>query len=273
MDAGNVRAAGLLLRRSTRPSSDVLLIRAAPGQPSGTWGLPGGDWEAKETVIEAALRAAAELTSVDPARVRVEAAWVNEHEGRSYTTVLATADGGLEPGADVRWAAPDDLAGWPLDPPFAARWAQLRDVGPAPVLIVDGANVVGSRPDGWWRDRAGAAARLRDRLAAAGARGIALAALQPTGPTGPAGLLSHPEIILVTEGAARPVPSVPGVQVVPAPGSGDDQIVRLAAERSGGDRPVVAVTADRELRRRLAEHDVPALGPGTALRLLTPAPG
>ena len=22
------------------------------------------------------------------------------------------------------------------------------------VLIVDGANVVGSRPDGWWRDRA-----------------------------------------------------------------------------------------------------------------------
>ena len=28
------------------------------------------------------------------------------------------------------------------------------------VLLVDAANVVGSRPTGWWRDRAGAMARL-----------------------------------------------------------------------------------------------------------------
>jgi len=35
------------------------------------------------------------------------------------------------------------------------------------VLIVDGANVVGSRPDGWWRDRAGAAHRLHDQLSTA----------------------------------------------------------------------------------------------------------
>ena len=34
-------------------------------------------------------------------------------------------------------------------------------------LVVDGANVVGSRPDGWWRDRAGAAARLAERIATA----------------------------------------------------------------------------------------------------------
>ena len=33
-----------------------------------------------------------------------------------------------------------------------------------PLLIVDAANVVGSVPDGWWRDRAGAARRLRDAL-------------------------------------------------------------------------------------------------------------
>jgi hypothetical protein len=32
------------------------------------------------------------------------------------------------------------------------------------VLLVDVANTVGSRPDGWWRDRAGATARLLDRL-------------------------------------------------------------------------------------------------------------
>ena len=34
------------------------------------------------------------------------------------------------------------------------------------VLLVDAANVVGARPDGWWRDRAGATERLLGRLAA-----------------------------------------------------------------------------------------------------------
>jgi hypothetical protein len=38
-------------------------------------------------------------------------------------------------------------------------------------IIVDGANVVGSRPDGWWRDRAGAAVRLHDNLATLAERG------------------------------------------------------------------------------------------------------
>ena len=32
-------------------------------------------------------------------------------------------------------------------------------------LVVDGMNVIGSRPDGWWRDRAGAAHRLHARCA------------------------------------------------------------------------------------------------------------
>ncbi|TWV48834.1 hypothetical protein FRZ03_12985, partial [Streptomyces misionensis] len=48
--------------------------------------------------------------------------------------------------------------------------------GPGPVsplLIVDGANVVGSVPDGWWRDRRGAAERLRDRLVAFARAGTA----------------------------------------------------------------------------------------------------
>jgi hypothetical protein len=38
-------------------------------------------------------------------------------------------------------------------------------------IVVDGANVVGSRPDGWWRDRAGAAVRLHDNLAKLAERG------------------------------------------------------------------------------------------------------
>ena len=33
-----------------------------------------------------------------------------------------------------------------------------------PHLVVDGMNVIGTRPDGWWRDRAGATRRLLARL-------------------------------------------------------------------------------------------------------------
>jgi predicted RNA-binding protein with PIN domain len=39
-----------------------------------------------------------------------------------------------------------------VEPPGEDRW------------LVDGMNVVGARPDGWWRDRPGAQARLTERL-------------------------------------------------------------------------------------------------------------
>ncbi|MBW8794556.1 MAG: NTP pyrophosphohydrolase [Streptomyces sp.] len=119
----------------------------------------------------------------------------------------------------------------------------------APLLvIVDGANVVGSRPDGWWRDRRGAAERLRDRLAERGLPG------RPT----------PVELVLVVEGAARGVASVPGVRVESAPGSGDDRIVELAAEAPG--RPRLVVTADRELRSRVTELGAEVIGPSAVLR-------
>jgi predicted RNA-binding protein with PIN domain len=38
--------------------------------------------------------------------------------------------------------------------------------GRAATVIVDGNNVMGARPDGWWRDRPAAVRRLLDRLAA-----------------------------------------------------------------------------------------------------------
>lgn len=113
-----------------------------------------------------------------------------------------------------------------------------------PVLVVvDAANVVGSVPDGWWRDRRGAAERLRDRLASEGVPAV-------SGPV---------EIVLVVEGAARGVESVPGVRVASAPGSGDDHIVEVVA--SAGDRPVLVITADRELRGRVAELGANVAGP------------
>ncbi|MEU3555627.1 NTP pyrophosphohydrolase [Streptomyces fragilis] len=121
------------------------------------------------------------------------------------------------------------------------------------LVIVDAANVVGSVPDGWWRDRRGAAERLRDRLAARGLPGLPAAA----GPAGPA------EIVLVVEGAARGVESVPGVRVESAAGSGDDRIVELVAGARPG-RPCVVVTADRGLRQRVTALGATTAGPRTA---------
>ncbi|MDI3389466.1 NTP pyrophosphohydrolase [Streptomyces sp. B-S-A8] len=116
------------------------------------------------------------------------------------------------------------------------------------LLVVDAANTVGSVPDGWWRDRRGAAERLRDGLVAYADVGI-------DGHPGPLDLL------LVVEGAARGVESVPGVRVDAAPGSGDDRIVELVAEAA--QATVVVVTADRELRRRVEELGAVCVGPRT----------
>jgi hypothetical protein len=106
------------------------------------------------------------------------------------------------------------------------------------LLVVDAANVVGSVPDGWWRDRAGAARRLRDALVPVARDGL---------PEAPPPV----EVVLVVEGAARGVAAVPGVRVVAAPGSGDDAIVAVVRDRPPGQDCLV-VTSDRGLRERVA---------------------
>jgi hypothetical protein len=122
-------------------------------------------------------------------------------------------------------------------------------VPPQPLLIIDGANVVGSVPDGWWRDRLGAAARLRDALGEVADHGLA--------GVGPA-----PEVILVVEGAARGLPDAPGVQVVSAPRSGDETIVDLVRS-AAADRDVAVVTSDRALRERVSALGARVLGART----------
>ncbi|MEV4999433.1 NTP pyrophosphohydrolase [Streptomyces niveus] len=122
------------------------------------------------------------------------------------------------------------------------------------LLIVDGANVVGSVPDGWWRDRRAAAERLRERLVP-----LAVDGLPGAGIPGPV------ELVLVVEGQARGVESVPGVRVESAPGSGDDLIAELAAGAAG--RTCVVVTADRELRRRVEAYGARCVGPRTVRQL------
>lgn len=124
------------------------------------------------------------------------------------------------------------------------------EAAPLPLLVVDGANVVGSVPDGWWRDRRGAAERLRDGLVAVAARGV---------PELPGPL----EVVLVVEGAARGVAGLPPVRVVEASGSGDDRIVELvrAARTEDPRRTCLVVTADRGLRSRVGELGADVTGP------------
>ena len=121
------------------------------------------------------------------------------------------------------------------------------------VLLVDAANVVGSRPDGWWRDRAGATSRLLARLAAASLADVAFRDVE--------------EVVVVVEGAARDVSAPDGVRLVRAPGSGDDALAAEAAALVAAGRPVLAVTADRGLRARLPEG-TQVTGPGRLLDVL-----
>jgi hypothetical protein len=154
-------------------------------------------------------------------------------------------------------------------------------------IIVDSANVVGSRPDGWWRDRLGATLRLRDQLARLGTGGITEL---PDGMAGQAAagqfplnggttrelarmgdgqtmLRWLPGVVLVVEGQARPAADGASgpVQVLAAPAAGDDTIAVLAAHTAG--RRLV-VTADRELRQRCVAVGAAVAGPAWLLALL-----
>lgn len=121
------------------------------------------------------------------------------------------------------------------------------------VLVVDAANVVGARPDGWWRDRAGAATRLLDAL------GDAVAAAAPE--------LEGRAVVIVVEGrAAGATTDAPGVEVVRAPRDGDATIVDVVAARSDDD--VVVVTSDRELQDRVTALGARVRGAGWLRDLL-----
>lgn len=103
--------------------------------------------------------------------------------------------------------------------------------------IVDGMNVIGSKPDGWWKDRRGAMAGLVERLerwAAAEDR----------------------RVTVVFEGPMTPPIESDTVEVAHAPrphaNSADDEIVRLVCV---DPRPhdITVVTSDGALARRVRD--------------------
>ena len=121
-------------------------------------------------------------------------------------------------------------------------------------VFVDGNNVMGSRPDGWWRDRAGAARRLVAEI-------IPLA-------------LGHGGVwTIVFDGKEPPaIPPSPASLTVIHTGQrrrdgADDRIVELVHEQP--DRAASLVyTSDAKLRTRVKALGTQVMGSGTLLRQL-----
>ena len=117
--------------------------------------------------------------------------------------------------------------------------------------LVDGMNVVGSIPDGWWRDRQGAMARLVQRLAELRSQ-------------------SGETVSVVFDG--RPFELDAGaVDVAFAPTRGrdaaDDEIARRVAA-DADPAGLTVVTSDRALSERVRHHGAEVMTAGAFLRRL-----
>ncbi|WP_026401082.1 NUDIX domain-containing protein [Actinomadura rifamycini] len=273
---GRFGAAGLLAYHRD-PDGQVWTLlqqRAWWGLGGGTWGMFGGALHSHEDAVTGALRETAEECTLDTGAVTVHGTSVEDHGGWFFTSVIgelperAAVRAASAETRGARWVRVEDVTSHKLFEPFARSWPRLKDAMRRLVLVVDAANVVGARMGGrsgsvgrgehfgWWKDRAGANARLRDDLKAldGGVTGV------------PDGLVPFdrcfPEVVLVVEGQARGVADEPvdGVRVTAAPGSGDDHIVDLVADPAPGTVHLV-VTADRELRARCAAAGAAVTGP------------
>jgi hypothetical protein len=118
--------------------------------------------------------------------------------------------------------------------------------------LVDAMNVIGSRPDGWWRDRPGAVRRLHAALA---------------------GFVreSGDEVVLVLDASVSALAerSPPGLTVVtaprPRPNAADDVIVGLV-ERDPDPRRLRVVTSDAALAARVRRLGAAVEGAGAFRR-------
>lgn len=291
---GRFGAAGLLA--VDRERGVLLQHRVAWSHHGGTWGIPGGALHQGEAAEVGAIRESQEEAGVPDGALLPRFTHLLDRETWTYTTVVADVLVPFEPSItdpeslELKWVPLDEVESYPLHPGFAASWPLLRDsLSTRPILVVDAANVVGSVPDGWWRDRRGAGERLRDRLSALSREGILAPEL------GLPGHRWHPEIALVTEGTGRGIVSASpledtaglvefhddhdfpgiygadglgGVTLIEAPGHGDDTIAAVTARLIETGRQVFTVTSDRELAQRALSAGAQVRGSGW-LRALT----
>lgn len=264
---GRYGAAGLLV--GSGAGRILLQHRAGYSHFGGTWGLPGGARHEGESALAAALRESAEEAGVPDDLVVPSFTSVLDLGVWSYTTVVARTEDefpaviGDAESIELRWVPEDEVADLPLHPGFGAAWPDLRPLlAIRPVLLVDGANVVGSRPDGWWKDRAGAAERLAIRLDALARSGIGAGELDLPGHTW------WPEVQLVLEGQALGAePGTARVGIVRAERDGDSALVEFV-RRLGRSRPATVVTADRALGDDLRAAGARVIAPGRLLAAL-----
>lgn len=245
---GRYGASGLLAVHHDAHGRARLLMqeRALWSHYGGTWGLPGGARDSHENSITTALREAEEEAAVDGTGLRIEGVYLDDHGGWSFETVIAEADRLLDAypanaeSTALCWLSPAEVEAKRLHPGFAASWGEIRQTLDPWRIVLDIANIVGARAEhGWWKDRRGAAGRLLHEVAATEWRHPILDQW-------------FPKVVAVVEGAARGVPPVPGVEVVEAPGSGDDTLVEMVRRAEPYER-VILVTADRGLRARVPE--------------------
>lgn len=268
---GRFGAAGLL---ALDPARGVLLQHRVSWSHFGdTWGLPGGARHAGESARDGALRESAEEAGVPATAVSPRLLSVLDVGVWTYGTLIADVTTPFEPvisdpeSRELAWVPVADIQTYPLHPGFGAAWPRLRALLPVrPTIVVDVANVVGSVPDGWWRDRAGAADRLLASLATLAGDGVDAADL------GIASGTEHdtwfPRLVAVVEGQARAAADPAGIELVRAAGSGDDAVVAAVEAAAAAGETVSVVTADRGLRSRVEAHGARALSPSWLRDLL-----
>lgn len=276
---GKHGAAGILA--VDRERGVFLQLRAHWSHYGGTWGIPGGALERGEAPVEGALREADEETALESDALDPLFTRVLDLGFWRYTTVAAIVNRYVEPrvidgeSAGVAWVQPDELQRLKLHPAFADAWPALHDlIRHRPALVIDVANVLGARGDGWWRDPAEAATRLLQRIADLATEGL------PGAMFGLDVETTWPDVLAVLEGRGRGalLPRdarglVPRrLAVVRAPGSGDDELVAQVADvvATTPGRPMLVATSDRQLRNRVAELGVGTLGGGRMRDLLEP---
>jgi len=264
---GRFGAAGLLAVDAER--GVLLQHRVSWSHFGDTWALPGGAQHEGESACDGALREAAEEAGVPDAAVQPRVLSVFDLGYWSYTTVVGDVVVPFEPtisdpeSRELAWVPVDEVIEYPLHPGFAASWEKLRGLlSVRPAVIVDIANVMGSVPDGWWRDRPGAASRLIARIADLAAHGVPASALELPEQTW------YPEWTAVVEGQARGVDGATGVEVVRAEASGDDAIVASAQRAVAAGRVVTVVTSDRGLSERVRDAGAAVRGVRWLLDLL-----
>ncbi len=158
-------------------------------------------------------------------------------------------------------------------------------------IVVDVANVMGSRPDGWWRDRPGAAVRLHAEIVRLARSGRALLPPAPHDPNDPAPDDQAPDgpapndpapggpapydrplgdpapddpapapgFVMVLEGAARAAAARIAAAEPDADADGTGPVrpgeVRVVQARGSGDDAIVAVVRELPGRRVVVTAD------------------